>query len=228
MHVPNVMHVTLPNLRWFTFNGGSAYMEAVVRRVTAPRLKKLRFNFLRQLTFSIPRLIQFLSTIENFRFDSAKVRFLGERVYAELYSREEAEMSLVLNVYCWHLDWQVSSVAQIFNALNQIFSTVEHLTLEHEAHSRSSEERNEVDRTEWHELLRSCSNVKTLSVEDGLVGQLSRSLRLDDEELPLDLLPELQELTCSGSGDVGDAFTSFIDARQKASLPVTLVHPSPG
>ena len=134
-------------------------------------------------------------------------------------------MPFPYDVYCWHLDWQVSSVAQIFNSLSQIFSAVEHLTLEHEVHSRSSEEHNEVDRTEWRKLLRSFSNVKTLRIDDGLVEELSRCLRLDDGELPLELLPELQELTYSGSGDTGDAFTSFIDARQNAGRPVTLTRP---
>ncbi len=87
-----------------------------------------------------------------------------------------------------------------------------------------------VDYAEWRKLLRSLSNVKTLTVEDGLVKKLACCLRLDDGELPLDLLPELQELTYSGTGDVGDAFTSFTDAftpftdaRQKTGRPVTLV-----
>jgi hypothetical protein len=104
---------------------------------------------------------------------------------------------------------------------------VEHLTLKHDVHSRSSEEHNEVDRTEWRNLLNSFSNLKTLRIEDGLVKELSRSLRPDDGEPPLELLPELQELTYSGSGDTGDAFTSFIDARQNAGRPVTLVRPTP-
>jgi hypothetical protein len=46
---------------------------------------------------------------------------------------------------------------------------------------------------------------------------------LEDGELPLELLPELQELRYFGSRDTGDAFTSFIDARQNAGRPVTLV-----
>jgi hypothetical protein len=62
-----------------------------------------------------------------------------------------------------------------------------------------------------------------VSVGDGLVEELSR-LRLDGE-LPLDLLPELQERTYFGSRDAGDASTSFIDARQNSGRPVTLVRP---
>jgi len=224
MHTLTMPHVTLPNLRWFVFRGISAYLDAVVRRITAPRLEQFQFNLFKQLTFSIPRLLQFLDTTENLRFDSATFRFEGELVYVEMYSREEAgTYALILNVLCGHLDWQVSSVAQIFDTLSQILSPVEHLTLEREVHDWSSEEHNEVDRTEWRKLLRSFSNVKFLSVEDGLVKELDRCLRLDDGDLPLDLLPELQELIYYGSGDVGDAFTSFINARQQAGRPVTLV-----
>ncbi len=136
----------------------------------------------------------------------------------------EFEMYLILNVHGWHFDWLVSSVAQILNAFAKYslrscisFSDTEYMAKGH----------NEVDRTtEWHKLLRLSSNVKTLSVEGGLVGELSRSLRLDNEEHPLDLLRELQEVTYSGSGNVGDAVTSFIGAHQTAGLPVTMV-PSP-
>jgi hypothetical protein len=113
-------------------------------------------------------------------------------------------------------------VAQIFHALSQMFSPVEHLTFVHNIHSQSSEEHNEVDRTEWRKLLRSFSNVKTLDIEDGLVGELSRCLRLEDGEHPLELLPELQELTYPGGSDADHAFTPFIDARQSAGRPVTL------
>ena len=92
---------------------------------------------------------------------------------------------------------------------------MEYLTLRHEVH-QSSEEHNDVDRIEWRKILRSFSNAKTLRVEDELVEELFRCLRLEDGELPLELLPELQELTYFGSRDAGDALTSFIDACQNA------------
>jgi hypothetical protein len=78
------------------------------------------------------------------------------------------------------------------------------------------------DRNEWRKLLGSFSNVETLSVDDGLVRELSCCLQLDDGELPLELLPGLQELTFSGIEDVDDAFTQFIDARKNAGRPVTV------
>jgi hypothetical protein len=137
-----------------------------------------------------------------------------------LYLRE-VEM-VAIGVNCPHLDWQVSSMAQISNSLSPMFSAAEHLTLRHEAHRWSSEEHNQVNRTEWRKLLRSFRNVMTLQIVGGLVDRLSRCLQLEDGEFPSELLPELQELSFPGDASNGDAFTSFIDARQNAGHAVTL------
>ncbi|KAI0276390.1 hypothetical protein BGY98DRAFT_707370 [Russula aff. rugulosa BPL654] len=225
MRTPVTTHVTLPNLRIFALKAVSAYSEAVLSRITAPRLEIFQICYPKQLTFSVPQLVQFMGRTETLRFDRAEFRFYKERVYVKV-NPPEANMSMAafsINVDCWHLDWQVSSVAQIFNSLSQIFSAVEHLTLSHKVHSQSSEEHNEVDCTEWRRLLRSFSNIKTLRVHRRLVGELSRCLRWDDAYHPLGLLPELQELTYSGSRSAGAGFTSFIDARRNAGRPVTLI-----
>ncbi len=207
--------------------GVSAYLEAIVCRITAPRLETVQIQFFKQLTFSVPRLVQFMNTTETSRFNSAVLYFTDKRVDVAMYLHRAETYVFAVSVGGWHLDWQVSSMAQILNPLSQVFSPVEHLILQHKVHSRSSEEHNEVDRIEWRNLLRSFNNVKALCVVDGLVKELSRCLRLEDGELPLELLPELQELTYYGSGDTGDAFTSFIEARQNAGRPVTLIRRSP-
>jgi hypothetical protein len=222
-HTPITTHITLPNLRLFWFRGVSAYLEAIVCRITTPRLEKLQIRLFQQLAFSVPRLPRFMNTTENLRFDNAVIMFKDKYIDVLMFLREANTYAFGVTVDCWDLDWQVSSVAQISNALSQVFSAVENLTLEHEVHSRSSEEHNDVDRIEWRNLLRSFNNVKTLRVEDGLVEELSYCLRLEDGELPLEILPELQELTYFESLDTGDTFTSFIGARQNAGHPVTLV-----
>ena len=232
-HMLITTHVTLPNLRMFCFRGVSAYLEAVVCRITTPRLEILQIQFFEQLTFRLPRLLQFMNMLENFGFDNAAIEF-GDKVIDVLmfFSRadKQAWHAFGVRVDCWHLDWQVSSMAQISNALRQVFSAVEYLLLRplrHNVHDQSSEEHNNVGRIEWRKLLRSFSNVKTLRVEDGLVEELSRCLRLEDGELPLELLPELHELIYYGSRDAGDSFSSFIEARENAGRPVTLDHRSP-
>jgi hypothetical protein len=226
---PIIAPVTLPNLRYFVFHGVSTYLETLVHWVTMPRLEKLKIEFFNQLTFFVPHLLQLMNQAKNLRFHSAVLDFLDGKVVAGVYPHgdnwEVEKYAIDIRVFCWDLNRQVSSMTQIFDSdsLNQMFSAVEHLTLDHEIHSQSSEEHNQVDHTEWRKLFRPFRNVKTLRIDNGLVRDISRCLQLDGGELPLGLLPELQELTYSGSGDTGDGFTSFIDARQNAGHPVALV-----
>jgi hypothetical protein len=228
-HTPIMAPVALPNLHRFTFRGFITYSEALIHQIITPHLEKLQIDFFfNQLTFSVPRLLQFVHTTETLRFRGATFEFSDESVHVRVYPHEADVYSLSIVVDCWHLDWQVSSAAQIFNAASPVFSAVEHLTLEHGAlHSRSSEEHNEADPTEWRKLLSLFRNVKTFRIGGGLVEELSRCLQSDDGEPPLELLPELQELTYSGSGNTGDIFNSFIIARQNADRPITLVRRSP-
>ena len=223
-HTPSIMPVTLPNLHRFTFQGVSSYLEAILHRITTPRLKKFEVTFFKQLTFFVPRLLRFINPTANLRFDSAGVGFLNDEVVVAFSLGDDFEMFAIgIIVKCCHLDRQVSSITQIFDLPSQMLSAVEHLTLHCEEHNLSYEDHDDVDRTEWRRLLSSFSNVKTLRIGDGLVEELSLCLQLKDGEHPLEFLPDLQELTYSGSDDTGDAFTSFINARQNAGRPVNLI-----
>ena len=220
--------MTFPNLRRLLFDGVSAYLEALVHRITTPGLEELVIRFINQLMFSIPHVLQFIGRTENLSFGSVSFSFSTEGVHVMGYPREgSGKYDLLISVHCSALDWQVSSIAQISNALSQAFYMVEHLTLLHDAHGQSSEEHGEVDHTDWQKLLGSFSNVKTIRIDDGLVKGFCRCLQLDDGELPLDFLPELQELRYIGRSDTDDSFTPFINARQIAGRPVTLVRLSP-
>jgi hypothetical protein len=198
-------------------------LEEIVHRITTPRLEKLVIEFFNQLSFSVSRLLQFIDAAGNLKFEEAILSFSEKTIDVGVSPRGETKAyALIIRVFCCHFDWQLSSATQISNSLSQMFS-VERLVLHHNVHSESSEEHNEIDRTEWRKLLRPFSNVKTLRVEKGLVKDLSRCLQLEDGEFPFELLPELQELSYFGTRDTGGAFTSFIDARRNAGRPVTLV-----
>ncbi|KAH9955477.1 hypothetical protein BC827DRAFT_872623 [Russula dissimulans] len=220
---PLMTHITLPNLRWFGFRGASAYLEALLPCMTVPLLAKLQVEFFNQLTFDLPHLLQFLNTAENMRFSKARLVFSEEWLVAMVYPNDARIYALSMNVVCRHLDWQVASAAQIFSVLGSALSAVESLTLEYQGDGRSSECRNEADDPPWRALLRSFSNVKTLRVRSGLIGELSRSLQFKDGESPVELLPELKELSSSHPHQHREAFAAFIDARRIAGRPVTVV-----
>ena len=89
-------------------------------------------------------------------FKSAKFDFLDGIADVEVYSHERGEMyALSIAVDGRHLEWQVSSVAQIFNSLSPTFSAVAHLTFEHTELRQSFEEHNVADPTEWRKLSQS-------------------------------------------------------------------------
>ena len=230
MHTPIVAHVTLPNLRWFHFHGDSAFEEALVCRMTTPRLERLRFWFVElvrnaipiRLPNILPNLLHFMNTVRHLKFDTAHFIFFRPQLVVGVNSREDSAGFVFSTavLYCWSLDIQVSYITEIFDSIGQIFSTVEDLAFEYE---EIHEDFHGFDRTEWRKLLRPFSNVKTLHIDEELVERVSHCLRPDDGENPLELLPALQELTFSGSCDIGDAFTSFIDARRNAGRPVTMV-----
>ncbi|KAH9955737.1 hypothetical protein BC827DRAFT_1158090 [Russula dissimulans] len=215
-----------PRMTQFAFKGASAYLEALLPCMMAPRLAKLRIVFFNQLTFPLPHLQTFLNTAENLRFGSAKLMFMQDRASMSVYPYKGARMyALNMNIGYGHLDWQVASLAQISSMLREALSTVEDLTLEYGCWILSSEWRNEPDRTQWRDLLRPFNNVKTLRMDTMLVDPLSHSLRLDDGESPMEVLPELKELSYSPLYLSGiHAFTPFIDARRIAGHPVTQIH----
>ena len=179
LDMPITTRVTLPNLRWFGFKGASAYLETFLSRITAPILEKLQVYFFNQLTISIPNTRQFISSTRNLRFTSAKLEFGKNSVVLSIYPGEETRMfALYMEVLGQHHDWQVSSAAQITSALSPVFSTVVNLSLQSDYRKRisSPEWHNEADCTHWREVLRSFNNVKTLHMQYGLLGELSRSL----------------------------------------------------
>ena len=164
-----------------------------------------------------------MNSAGNLRPKTVALAFSNDYFHVGAFPQKWTRMfSLYMELNGRHLDWQVASAAQVFRSLSTVFSAVEHLTLHHDRHSISSEWNNEADITQWRELLGCFNNVKTLRVGNAgsysLIEQLSRALQ-PDKGGPTALLPALQELTYSPTVVFPNAFTPFIDARQKAGCP---------
>ena len=221
---PILTRVTLPNLRWLAFRGASAYLEALLPWVTIPLLDKLHICFLNRMIYSIPNLQQFMSTAGNLRFKSATFEVDEDCLVVTAQPHGGARLSnFSMELGGRHLDWQVVSAAQVFYTLRTVFSAVEYLILDYNRHFISLEWNDQADRTHWRELLGSFGKVKTLRVEAGLVEQVSHALNPGEGESPVELLPELQELSYSSGDPSRKTFALFIDTRQKAGRPVTAV-----
>ncbi|KAI0246834.1 hypothetical protein BJV78DRAFT_99065 [Lactifluus subvellereus] len=215
---PIMTHITLPNLRWFEFQGVSAYLGDFAR-ISAPALSSLNIEL---LTFpvTVPGHLQFMGTLEMPHLTAVRLD-LGSHGF--ILRSDERMVPFCVKVHCIDFDWGISStVVQGLTALQPVLSGVEQLVLSHEEHCQFFPY--SVDRTLWREVLRPFGNLKTLHVQSEFVGELARSLQTDDGEplAPLELLPNLKEVGYSGGDDARDAFTPFIDERQVAGHPVNL------
>ncbi|KAH9955691.1 hypothetical protein BC827DRAFT_1378919 [Russula dissimulans] len=226
LHMPITTHITLSKLRWFGFEGVSAYLAALLPWMTTPLLKKIEAYFSDRFMSSVPSFARLISENNNLRSNCVKLGFYDQAVVACAYPHDRARM------YTWRAcfnrrdpdgsDWRVGSrTARLHNALRPALSSIVDLILEYD-HSRLPACGPQVDRTHWREILGSFGNVNTLHVPNCLIGEVSRSLKPENGESPMDVLPQLKKLSYSGSPGAGDKLMPFIKARLEACRPITL------
>ena len=225
-----IKRLVTPYLRWF--QGSNAYLGTLLPPVTVRLLERIQHHFFVQLTYQLTYLIpprqRFVSTVEVRWLKIVTITFFMDHATVYAFSRGRPYHTLSIGLGSRHLDCQVARTVQVIQMLRAEFSVVEHLTLGYDRYSMSPEWNNEAGRKQWRELLSTFDNAKTLRIEYGLTGQLSRSLEPDEGESPMDLLPKLQELSYSAYQPSDDAFSRFIDSRQNAGRLVTVTHrPSP-
>ena len=217
-------HIILPNLRIFAFGGTSAYLAALLPRMTTPLLETLQIKFVDEVSFPLPHLQHFISTIENLRFSRATLTFIEHIISLSVYPHEVARVASEMEFDCGLWGLPVASAAQMINSFRLSFSSVEELTLKYINNIYVSLEWTYgADRSQWRKLLRPFSNLKKLQVPWDLIRAVSCSLEAEDGESPMGILPELKELSYSGCRDDRGAFTKFIDSRQTTGHPVALI-----
>jgi len=189
-------------------------------------IEKLHIDFFYRHTFPVPHLLKFLGTIENLGSANVKLKLCPWYIVVQVYHPRGVggDFSLFQRD-SGTFSQQIVNAGRIVNSLGTLFSTVEHLTLQHGTPFGPMELGIDHDRTQWCMLLQPFRNVKTLLVDEGLTWETSRYLPFRHGEPPMDLLPGLKELVyCTSEDIVVDAFTKFTEARRKAGRPVTLVH----
>jgi hypothetical protein len=92
---PNMMPVTLTDLRQFVFYGTATYLEVLIARISAPFLGILHIYFFYQpLSFTVPHLLQFMQSSQKLRFSMVKLSFNSggndaQDAFAELLDERE-------------------------------------------------------------------------------------------------------------------------------------------
>jgi len=189
---PPQTHCVLPSLAHFEFKGASDYLEDFVARINAPLLDHLDIGFFHQLIFDTPQLAQFISRTPKLEtYDEARVAF--SNVGVEITFRPTVDRGLRLEISCNQQNWQLSSLAQVCSAsIPRAFVTaVEHLYICEVGHLRPPWEDN-IENTQWFELLRAFTALKNLYLSRGVVPHMVPALQL--EGMATEALPALQNV----------------------------------
>jgi hypothetical protein len=229
LQTPKMTPITLTYLHRFMFFGTATYLERLISRISAPFLSILQICFVddQPLSSTVPHLLPFVQSSQTLRFSAVKLSFndVFIRLRADPWTGI-CKHPLLLRIKSRPLNQQVAFAVQILNTLAPALSIVEQVTLT--GRHLFSQPHLRTERAPWRELLRPFSNVKILHVQDSLVTEISRSLRSEGEEEPLELLPNLEEVGYSGRNDARDAFAELLDAREVAGhrVSLSLVDPS--
>ena len=218
---PPLVRVVLPALTHCSFKVVSEYIEDLVPRIEAPILESVHMTFFNQLifeTFDAPQLRDFLSRAQVFQDHSR-----GAVVFDEISTRFHLKSRLSLGIACTRSDWQLSSIAQVCSFPLPIFSTLERLDIR-EGRMRQSQWQDDVENTQWLELLRPFMALKDLYLDNKFAPRIVLVLKELTQEANLEL-PALQNIFIEGlrrSGPVQEAIGQFVSARQLCGLPVVI------
>ncbi len=194
IYSPFLMRHVLPSLITFNFRGSSEYLEHLLARIDIPRLHCFEITYFNQLDFRVPQLSQFIGRTENLELAQsrhAQVRFHINDVHIELdcEEKERPRSRLTLRISCKWLDWQVSHLTQILGQSPALVSNVGHLSIVKDDLQPGWQD--DMDDTDWLELLRPFTAVNTLHGSKQLAGHFALALDGVSGEMVTEVLPAL-------------------------------------
>ena len=211
----------LPALTQFNFQGVSEYLEDLVARIDVPQLEHAGITFFNQLIFDLPQFSLFARRTNVLRVSTrAKIYPGSDGVLFSLYSPGATGPyeSLSLRILSKELDWQVPAITEICNQLS-LLSGVGHLDIRVDC--LKSGWQDDMEPTEWVELLRPFSAVQMLQVsgEAQVVPHFALALEGVARGMVMSVLPSLHILRFMGSQRPASV-KQFIAARRLSGHPV--------
>jgi hypothetical protein len=215
----------LPALTDLWFKGVCEYLEGLVARIDAPRLRTLDITFFHQLVFGTPQFIQFISRIPRLKApDQARLTFYDRAVRVRIVSQAFGYGDLNVGISCRQSDWQLSSLAQVCSSCLPPLSTVEHLYI-HKPQHLQLDWQADVEITQWLELLHPFIAVKNLYLSKEFAPHIASSLQELVGGRVTEVLPTLQNLFLEGlqpSEPVHKGIGQFVAARQLSGYPIAV------
>jgi hypothetical protein len=223
---PPPIRIVLPALTCFYFQGVSEYLEDMVARIDAPLLDTIRMIFYHQLIFDIPQLAQFIRRTTRLQPpNEIHMEFNDHSVQiGSLPSRRDFEDKSSLMISCRDLDWQLSSLAQVFTSFFPSIYMVEHLYIPRPL-ELPSQWQDVTENVQWLEIFHPFIGVKNLYVCEEYAQCISPVLQEIVGERVTEVFPALERLFLEDlpqSGPVQEAIGHFVAARQLLGHPVAV------
>ena len=216
--------VVLPSLADFQFNGVTEYLEDFIGLIDTPLLNELKITFSldMDINFHTTQLHQFISRTQGLRsLNHARVKLFDYMIKVALGSPARFE----LEIACGALERQLSSVTQICNVHFPFLSQVDQFTI-YGGSGLEPEQMNEVDPSQWLELFRPFSGVRSLYVSETPEPLVAAALGRLTGERTMEVLPALEIISLDElkpSGSAQDAMGPFIAARKLSDRPVVVL-----
>ena len=209
----------------FQFKGASEYLEDLVARIGTPRLFTLSITLFNQIIFDTPQFIQFIShtpTWEPLR--KAHVSFEDGASSVIFSSQPSRYEYFEVKIPCNNLDWQVSSLEQVFTSCLPHLSALEGLLIYSPGGWRPDWQDN-IENTLWLELLLPFTSVKNFYISEEFARRIVPALQELVEDRRLEVLPALENIFLEGleaSGPVEKGIKPFVSMRQVIGHPVAV------
>ena len=218
----------LPALTRFEFQGVSEYLEDFVARIDAPLLESIWITFFHQLIFHIPQLAQFMGRTTRLQVSKeAHVEFDNYGVQVEsLPATQAIDEKSRLRISCRELDWQLSSLAQVFTSFFPSISMVETLYIFGPGYL-PPHWKDEIENVQVLDIFRPFTGVKNLYACERFTQCIAPALQelVVERGWVTDVLPRMESLFLEGlrqSGPIKEAIGQFVGARQLSDHSVAV------
>jgi hypothetical protein len=219
---PTPTRSVLPALTNFLFKGVTEYLEDVVSRIDAPKLKYLDVTFFNRILFDTPQFIRFISRTPTLTaLEKARIAFADGAARINFSSQTPDFGELAVKIPCRELDWQVSALEQICASCLPSLSTLDlYIYMDKVGYWQDN-----VENTLWMELLHPFTAVSNLYLSKQVTPRIMPAIQELVGDRTTEVLPALQNIFSEGlqsSGPVHEGIRQFVATRQLASHPIAV------
>ena len=223
--------VVLPALADLRFKGDSEYLEDMLSRIDTPFNVPLKIIFFNQLLFDTPFLRDLTNLAQMYNASHrAVIYFSSYGPFFILFQKHGPAESRVLElgISCRPSDWQLSSLTQLIGSSIPSLPALEHLNIFEDCGPLHWQD--DIENSQWLELLRPFTSVKDLVLSGQLVSLVAPALGELNGERVTEVLPALQtifveDLRLSGPSPWQKEIGRFVTARQISGRPVVVHYP---